>query len=548
MRGVLAGSLLVAAFAGCHQFDDELAQCVRSGRCLVDAGRADGGAGDGGADASVDLCPAPTGDALFVRVMDTWVKENGTEESVNEVIARGGTVRVWAETSGVLVQRPVERMGVDQFVARTVPTGDVLVEIVPPDGGPGYRELVLTPQRNLDLGSYRFGRIVGRQYPPPNTSVSFELSGLDAWRSDDSLTYTAINSGITLAPLPLVAADGGSAQPPVGATSTPTALRYEWGLPALDATLDSVTVAQRRLFLTDAGAGCSQNYSAAIRRQKFAVTLDGGADVLVTGSLTDVLDPVPFLANVDVPELFAAASVPAGSRRVGMHVRAVVTPGLPGWGLPTTDPQYRTRFHEVLPQLSDAFRPASQPRNRCRWAMDLRQAYPTAWPLVSLVWTEWERSYPAPDGGVLGALRAYTRRSTVGSASEGFVPLEVTAPLDLKLDDVPLATPASNVRTTPTLTWSPPATGTPSGYTATIYRMTGPGYFNDCGCAEVAARLTTRRTRVLIPPGVLEKDTSYVIQLTAHWAPLGCADKAPLVWPLPTTSADALTELFTTAP
>lgn len=543
MRNVL---LLAAALTGCHQFDDELAQCVRSGRCVVDAGRTDAGTGDGGADASVDLCPTPTGDALFVRVMDTWVKENGTEESLNETIARGGTVRVWTETSGVLVQRPVDRMGVDQFVARTVPTGDVLVEVVPPDGGPGYRELVLTPQRNLDLGAYRYGRIVGRQYPTSKTTLTYDLSGLDAWRTDDSLTFTALNSGIPLASLPLVASDGGSAQPALGGTGT--VITHDWGLPLLDATLDSVTVAQRRLFTTDAGGECGQNYSAAIRRQKFAVTLDGGADVLVTGSLADVLDPVPFLANVDVPEMFAGASVPPGSRRVGMTVRAVNTPGLPGWGLPTTDPQYRSRFHEVLPQLSNSFRPASQPRTRCRWAMDLKQAYPNAWPLVSLVWTEWDRRYPAPDGGVLGTLSAYTRRSTVGSASEGFVPLEVTAPLDLKLDDVSLAAPASSVRTTPTLTWSPPATGTPSGYSVTIYRMTGPGYSNDCGCSEVAARITTRRTRVLIPPGVLERDTGYVIQLTAHWAPLGCADKAPLVWPLPTSSADALSELFSTAP
>lgn len=72
---------------------------------------------------------------------------------------------------------------------------------------------------------------------------------------------------------------------------------------------------------------------------------------------------------------------------------------------------------------------------------------------------------------------------------------------------------AADVGATPTLSWSAPRTGTPSGYELTIWWLISSG--GAIRTQEVGA-ISTRGRSVTVPPGILLAGQAYVFQLTAR--------------------------------
>lgn len=89
--------------------------------------------------------------------------------------------------------------------------------------------------------------------------------------------------------------------------------------------------------------------------------------------------------------------------------------------------------------------------------------------------------------------------------------LELTPPTRLSLDGQPAQQPRSSTGTTPELTWSAPAVGTPTTYLVTISRVS-----NEAPPVEtVVARVSTPFTRLRMPPGVLIEGAPHFAIVTA---------------------------------
>lgn len=89
--------------------------------------------------------------------------------------------------------------------------------------------------------------------------------------------------------------------------------------------------------------------------------------------------------------------------------------------------------------------------------------------------------------------------------------LELAPPTRLSLDGQPAQQPRSSTGTTPELSWSAPAVGTPTTYVVTISRLSNASP----PVETVVARVSTPFTRLRIPPGVLTEGASHFAIVTA---------------------------------
>lgn len=91
---------------------------------------------------------------------------------------------------------------------------------------------------------------------------------------------------------------------------------------------------------------------------------------------------------------------------------------------------------------------------------------------------------------------------------------------------------------TPTLAWSAPATGTPTGYVVTALRIAGPA-------ATPVATFYTKDTSLAVPPGALTMGLKYAFLITSVVEPTVDFAKAPFKKGLPYAYADTVTALVT---
>lgn len=96
----------------------------------------------------------------------------------------------------------------------------------------------------------------------------------------------------------------------------------------------------------------------------------------------------------------------------------------------------------------------------------------------------------------------------------------LSPPRDLTIDGVAARGSGHLSRLTPLLAWSPPRLGTPSGYAVRVYRLGPP--------ATLVATLWTQSASVWVPPGVLASGSTYMVKVTAYFAPLMDWRAAPL--------------------
>lgn len=87
---------------------------------------------------------------------------------------------------------------------------------------------------------------------------------------------------------------------------------------------------------------------------------------------------------------------------------------------------------------------------------------------------------------------------------------DLSPPLDVRIDGLPLSTPQTGVSDRPVISWEPPAIGTPTLYTITVDHLIAGTRWE-----ERVAVLHTAGTSFAIPPGFLVKGETYAIVVIA---------------------------------
>jgi hypothetical protein len=134
-------------------------------------------------------------------------------------------------------------------------------------------------------------------------------------------------------------------------------------------------------------------------------------------------------------------------------------------------------------------------------------------------------------------------RDLLSRFEDGTLAPKLSPPRAVKVDgsDGFVARTAPITTLTPTLTWDAPSLGTARYYLVSVMRA-----FNENGSTafDQVSTLTVKDRKLVIPPGVLERGNSYFFRVRAFDTPSD-ATKAPFLFSLPQSSAEAMTVLYT---
>lgn len=172
----------------------------------------------------------------------------------------------------------------------------------------------------------------------------------------------------------------------------------------------------------------------------------------------------------------------------------------------------------------------------------------------TLVFADWAIANEySPSGAFPASLKAdlVMDSLTLPTATQPIAP--VLGPVQaLRLDGADVFNNQLNgVSLTPTITWQPPAIGVANFYQVDVVQLT----IGTCiACAHPQFTVTTnvatfqtQQTSLTLPSGVLSPGSTYVLVVTAKNAVGVNLDSMPLRTTYPSASADALSQMFTTA-
>jgi hypothetical protein len=135
------------------------------------------------------------------------------------------------------------------------------------------------------------------------------------------------------------------------------------------------------------------------------------------------------------------------------------------------------------------------------------------------LWNEWRTvdfegqvSYTAPGATApIVATALVGRTEPIASATTPIDPTLTPAQAPL-VNGLSAFSPLTGVGTSPTFSWTPPATGTPTSYTVDIFWLQASA---GSTVSTHVASLTTAGTQIQVPPGVLATGNTYYARLTA---------------------------------
>ena len=169
-----------------------------------------------------------------------------------------------------------------------------------------------------------------------------------------------------------------------------------------------------------------------------------------------------------------------------------------------------------------------------------------AWPEAALVGCQYSREVTL--AGTTGSATIVSSASLSASPQTLFADVlrpPMSPPRDPQADGAAiLGAPLTLAGTTPLISWTPPATGTPNVYFVTITEYSAAGGVTT-ELAQVG--ITTTATEVRVPPGVLASGGIYTVHITASNLSGGLfkADSAPLYESASSQAASVVSALLT---
>jgi hypothetical protein len=432
----------------------------------------------------------------------------------------GATVQIQVPDGGAWKSFMTATDAAGAFTVPGVPQGPFVVTV---EG-----ELVYTSARVLDLGAEIGGRPSEVYTTLSPTLLVNDIQGLDAWNTDaDTVEWFSPNS------------DGESylfymALPPDGATSL-TGQTTDWYPNALlDGSVgDTLYVTQ----LSAQPGPSGTSISTVVRATSFqGIEQVDGMQTTLSGAFAPVTADQGITFDIDAAALAAQVSaVNPNAQDMGAEISVTTVPGALKYGL--------------IGYSADVLDASLPPGGGADVAVDdlvFGNPYPAAWGLMATASEYATVSFTAP--GATMPLAQYAGIYVIAPAAtlangpfaKGPITPKVGPVEDPRVNGATAFAPAEGATTTPTLSWSPPKLGAPSGYYVVIYALTST---DGITTATYTATLTTTEQTFPIPPGILTSGTPYFFQISAIDTPIDMASH-PFRSAPEYASADVITDVI----
>ena len=350
-----------------------------------------------------------------------------------------------------------------------------------------------TQNSTVHLDTYADSRPNPAQADPSTTSVTFDLTNINTWQTDDTLEMVAPNNATYLS--------FGEAAGANKFTGT-----YSYGGSLSDASLlDHYYVTQ---LITQPVGGTP---FVALGRY-FAVpkfTQADGSDTPIQGAMRTIPQTLQFEANFNAGDITTAAK--AISAKGSLSDTSVFLDAFPGSlasGFVTASPDLvGYSLGNGLPFLTS---------NLDYGPVFYGDPFPVGWPLfIGYIWSV-NVPYVAPGATssttLFGSSFGFTTTQPTSTQS---LPLLVSGPTTPTVNGQSFASNLKGIGLTPQLAWVAPSVGTASYYQLFVWKLVKNGTNSE---AHLAATVQTSATSVTLPPGLLISGDAYVFDLWANTA------------------------------
>ena len=491
---------------------------IHAGACspAAPASTVDGGT-DGGGDP-----PLPPGTPVTGTEITNTIRDTGSTMVPDDLTLN---------TIAALVPRPSGRFTTiaglgnadGTFTIPNVPEGTYYLQY----GFPGFTyNYIVTSSHRLDFGTDSVGRS-DVSYGASTTTLSLALSGLSPWGTKDHVEMLSSNSGAYCYSL-----NDQTSPPAAGATTlTATKLNYPgYCYPGqlIDGTKSDLAYVYQLSTKTSPVLGAyTALTNSLLLPTNFSVV--NAQDNPVTATLAAVpQNSFSTRFAISQFEQLAAAGTP-GAQVSGTYLLLESQPGGLAYGPFSTSAD----LIEVLSTPGAA--------DKDTGALSYGNPFPTSWGTYANVITGFNVSYTLPNAPspltVQGSIIYAADASTLGAT--GLTP-PIGPVRNIKVNGQPATSLLANVTTTPTITFDPPALGTPTSYFITVAGVTVSGGMLG---TRVVALFRTQGTSITVPPGPLALGAAYVVSISAQYAPKDSFD-APLRKRFPQASAASISSVL----
>ncbi|EYF00082.1 hypothetical protein [Chondromyces apiculatus] len=462
--------------------------------------------------------PGCTDGDLTVTFVDTHVTDRGEIQEPRGLT--GLTVNAYTldrDDGGLRkLDGHVSDEGVFTFV--DVPKGDVHLHVK----GQGSNEVIITSERELDLGELTLGRPDARLATVP-TAIALDIDGLSPWQDEDGLLTYALGSG-TFGFL------DDTLERPLSAGTTALTTTADASLlqvPGVTESSRGDRVYMTQLVTRPFGEGEARRYWSVgkVYAPPSSFTLVEGATSAWSGTMADV-PQIPLHLDWRRAEFAALAAQVHPAAVVDRHSVFL-----------TSQPAGERVAASVSPMLLWLDDPASEDA-----ALDLTYGnpYPSHWSAVGSVYTRFYVDLKVPDTGLtvrLDSLLSVSRHARAMGTS-ALVPV-VTPPRGLQIDGMDAQITRRGVGASPKVSIAETGASGALSYTYALYRL-APGSTS----MMLVGVVHTERTEIgLELLGALQQGSWYQVRVTAQPRSDHAVNRRSVTWD--GASADVISGLFT---
>jgi hypothetical protein len=444
----------------------------------VGGGSAAGGGMGGGSGGGSSGPRTITGTRTFTSILETGSKTEVVDVS-------GSILKAHSEIDG------------GQFVSLTgTGTADGGFSIAGVPAGPYYFQYrdfyFLTQEDVLHLTTTDMGRKTQRLAPSP-TMLTINATGLAPWVANDKVSMSITNIAMLFEGITSL----GAAMPAPGATAAPLTFNYAQGTPhgLIEAS------AGDRLVLTQ-----NQTFNTPVKYQSAttgATVTDLNQSPGLASSVNALFAPLPLtMLNLNwQTTLFEplAATIHPTATVAGHRLTAFGVAGqTPSTGVNGTT-------HQLLTMVAPAGGPnvagVAQLGNPFSSSVVLNAKYENLFTMP----------VQAPAAASTPLLVGFIRSGPVTALTGPIVP-GLGAPRNVTVNGVAATPPLTGIGTSPVISWTAPAFGTPDRYVLNVLQLT-----NVAGQTQIASggQVALKGTQVRMPPGLLTAGRTYVLIISS---------------------------------
>lgn len=492
-----------------------------------------GSSSGGGADAALPDLPMPGPDAgadlsqpsdVTGSAVDIYVTDSG--EVTRPLDLSGASLAALSLQGGAFVAIAGTGRADGSFTIPKVPAGTYYLKL-----GSDY---IVTSARTLDLSTVFLGR-PDRVLETKATNLSFTLDGLSPWQSGDDLEFFTPNNGAYLYSIATFAQTG----PDAGATKV-AGLSFEYSAPGYPPVLTDKAKGDRTMLiqLTAKTAAGGQSYQALVRSALLdPYSMVDGQTANFTATLAEPAQKGMVRLNWKRSEFAAlGAAVNPGaqiSSTYGGHsINVSAHPGAHAHG---------DFAGTAVPDLL-VIEGGTGSTDADLGMLSFGNPFPQGHTVIGLAFTVFDVSYQSGTAQPLAMPAEISYFAEAAAFSADPVRPILGPPQQPLINGKGAFQDRSGVTLHPTLSWSPPATGSVDGYLVFVVRLLAQTGRTDI---QDVATLHATDTQITVPDGILLSGESYFFKVRAMTRKGVDLSRQPYRHGLPEANADLLTGIMT---